>query len=410
MPLDIIDQTEIRLSGFQDVGELLRYVPAVSGHSTSTRISNGGDGTATVTLRGLPANNTLVLLNGHRLNTDALRGQSVDLNTLPLGLVEQIEILKDGVSAIYGSDAVAGVVNIITKQAVQGISIDVSSGSSNQGDRDTQNISLSAGHVSDNWTVNGGLSYYSQNGILSRDRNVSASSDDRSRGGIDKRSSATNPARIVLPAGPVTLDGLNLGTQPSDFVAATDEDRFEYRDFTSAVVPSDRISAFLAANVNVGWWQAYLDAMITATDATSRLAPTPLFTAFETVPISISDTQIYNPFSLKLDDVRRRFTELPRREQRNESTTSRFIGGLRRNHGDLNLDVAIQYSRTDAKESFTNGLHLARVTQALSDSCVSPCIPLNLFGQPGSITEQMLDFVGTNATDKGHQRIDGTHG
>ncbi|NOX50588.1 MAG: TonB-dependent receptor plug domain-containing protein, partial [Gammaproteobacteria bacterium] len=139
MPLDIIDQTEIRLSGLQSVAELLRYVPAVSGNSTSTLVSNGGDGSATVTLRGLPSSNTLVLLNGKRMNSDALLGRSVDLNTLPLSMVEQIEILKDGTSAIYGSDAIAGVVNIITKTNIEGLSIDAYVGRAAQGDLQTQN-------------------------------------------------------------------------------------------------------------------------------------------------------------------------------------------------------------------------------------------------------------------------------
>ena len=244
MPLDVIDATEIRLSGFQSVGELLRYVPAVAGNSTSTLISNGGDGSATVTLRGLPASNTLVLLNGRRMNPDALSGSAVDLNSLPLAMVERIEILKDGVSAIYGSDAVAGVVNVITKQPQDGLQISMYHGTSDENDLQTERFSLAFGGSGERWQASVGVDYYDQQGIDSADRRVSASADDRARGGIDKRSSATAPARITVGDTAVILrEGLS-GDQISDFRPATDDDLFEFRDFTSAVVPSRRITTF----------------------------------------------------------------------------------------------------------------------------------------------------------------------
>ncbi|MEM7099838.1 MAG: TonB-dependent receptor [Pseudomonadota bacterium] len=408
MPLDIIDQTEIRLSGFQDVGELLRYVPAVSGNSTSTLISNGGDGTATVTLRGLPANNTLVLLNGRRLNSDALRGQSVDLNTLPLGLVDQIEILKDGVSAIYGSDAVAGVVNIITRQDFDGLSIQAYSGQSRHSDRDTRNLSLTFGRTSNDlgaWYIAGGVTYYDQEGVLSRDRSLSATSDDRSRGGIDKRSSATSPARIGTSAGTWILQDGTTGALATDFRPATSEDRFEYRDFTSSIVPSERISAFLQGQMTFGEWESYVDVLYTETQATSYLAPTPIFTAFEIQPIVVSATQPFNPFGETITDLRRRVTELPHRVQVNETESYRLISGLRRGFSNVNFDMAMQFNQTDAIETFHNGINLANLSAAVSDGCLAPCVPINLFGPPGSITSTMLDWVGTDATLEGRSQL-----
>lgn len=81
-PIDVISSVELERTGAQSLSDILKFVPSVSGNSTSTAVSNGGDGTATITLRGLPANNTLVLINGQRVAFDGLAGDSVDLNTI----------------------------------------------------------------------------------------------------------------------------------------------------------------------------------------------------------------------------------------------------------------------------------------------------------------------------------------
>ena len=123
-PVDIITVEDAEIEGLQTLGELLRTSTAASGSSQITAaltvgfVTNGGTGTETVALRGLGANRTLVLLNGRRAGPAGTRGavSAFDLNSLPLSSIERVEILKDGASALYGSDAVAGVINIITKK------------------------------------------------------------------------------------------------------------------------------------------------------------------------------------------------------------------------------------------------------------------------------------------------------
>lgn len=123
-PLDIISADAAALEGIADVGKLLQTAtvaagsPQVTAATSSAFVQDGGIGTETVSLRGLGANRTLVLLNGRRAGPAGTRGavSSFDLNAIPLSAVQNIEILKDGASSIYGSDAVAGVVNIITKK------------------------------------------------------------------------------------------------------------------------------------------------------------------------------------------------------------------------------------------------------------------------------------------------------
>ena len=406
MPLDVIDQTEIRLSGYQAIGELLRYVPAVSGNSTSTLISNGGDGTATVTLRGLPASNTLVLLNGRRINADALGGQSVDLNTLPLAMVEQIEILKDGASAIYGSDAVAGVVNIITRQAEQGVVLDLYSGVSSEGDRHTDQFSLVAGFGSGQWQTTVGINYFDQQAVDSAERRLSATSDDRSRGGIDKRSSATALARVTVDGEQRILSSDAVGTSPDDFRTALVDDRYEYRDHTTAIVPSRRHTLFANTNWSINeQWQLYSDLTYGSTEAVADLAPVPVFTAFESIPLPVDADQLYNPFGVQVDDVRRRVVEMPDRKQENKSRTWRGIIGANRRSEGFNLDLALQYNQTDAWERSRNGINSLRLAESLRSTCSAPCVPVNLFGQPGSIDDTMLDYLRTDASFHGTSRM-----
>jgi iron complex outermembrane recepter protein len=123
-PLDIISADEGALKGIADVGTLLQTAtvaagaPQVTAATSSAFVQNGGIGAETISLRGLGANRTLTLINGRRAGPAGTRGgvSAFDLNSIPLSAVSNIEILKDGASSIYGSDAVAGVVNIITKK------------------------------------------------------------------------------------------------------------------------------------------------------------------------------------------------------------------------------------------------------------------------------------------------------
>jgi iron complex outermembrane receptor protein len=128
-PMDIIDVDKASVQGIANVGELLRRNTAAAGSPQVTSatsaefVQNGGLGANTLSLRGLGANRTLVLINGRRPGPAGTRGavSSFDLNILPLATIERVEILKDGASSIYGSDAVAGVVNIITRKDDGGI-------------------------------------------------------------------------------------------------------------------------------------------------------------------------------------------------------------------------------------------------------------------------------------------------
>lgn len=131
-PLQIIDPETARRLGASDTAEIVQNSPIANGSSqitsaiSSNAIANGGQGVQTVSLRGLGASRTLVLLNGRRAGPAGTRGAvtAFDLNVIPSSLVDRVEILKDGASSVYGSDAIAGVVNIFTKTDTDGLIVD----------------------------------------------------------------------------------------------------------------------------------------------------------------------------------------------------------------------------------------------------------------------------------------------
>src|SRR5262249_44131641 len=118
-PVTTLTRKAIESTGYNSVSDVLRDQAVSSFGSTRESSGSNAAGVSEVDLRGLGANRTLVLLNGQRLPTDAVTG-AVDLNMIPTAAVERIEVLNDGASAIYGSDALGGVVNIITRKDFSG--------------------------------------------------------------------------------------------------------------------------------------------------------------------------------------------------------------------------------------------------------------------------------------------------
>lgn len=410
-PLDVISAPDIELTGAQTLGEILRYVPAVSGNATSTAISNGGDGTATVTLRGLPASSTLVLINGRRVANDGLAGESVDLNSISPAAVERIEILKDGASAIYGSDAIAGVVNVIMKEDFYGLLLEQYGGLAEEGDGETVTTTLQYGTGFRNGSLFFSVTHFDQNEIAAKDRSISESADGRSRGGSDQRSSATPSARVTLPDGSTVIRDTDTGL----YRPVTSEDLFNFPDFTTSLVPSERDTAYLSASYDFSeLLTGRLQANYTSTNARARLAPTPVFTAFEQVPITVAADNIFNPFGVPLDDVRRRVTELPPRIQQNKSDVTRFSALLEGLLAEWSWEWSVDWSRSNAKETLAGVINADNLRRGVGPAAnclgadIDGCVPINLFGPPGSIDPAQINYLRIPAKIRGESKLAST--
>jgi iron complex outermembrane receptor protein len=202
LPVDVINAAELAKQGSPTVVELLKNLPtssAVLGDSNQfDSRSQGAEGIATANLRGLSPQRTLVLLNNKRLTTAGNGVPAVDLNLLPLAAIGRVEVLKDGAAATYGSDAVAGVINFITRTDQEGFQV---AGNyrfvrSTDGDVD---VSLSYGHRGDNFRMLVAAGFQKRGELLARDRDFAVRPyAENPQGGY---TGGGNPANF-LPVGP----------------------------------------------------------------------------------------------------------------------------------------------------------------------------------------------------------------
>ena len=170
-PVTVIGAEEIRAEGFTTVDELLQAQTSMAGAAVGSSTNNGARGVAQVDLRGMGSQRTLVLLNGRRMvNSGSGADSAVDLNAIPVAMIARVEILKDGASAVYGSDAIAGVVNIITKKDFEGFQVDVSGGMTEQSDGENGEISVLYGFNTDTGNYTFGAAYSERKGVIQSDR------------------------------------------------------------------------------------------------------------------------------------------------------------------------------------------------------------------------------------------------
>ncbi|SMF64826.1 TonB-dependent receptor [Pseudobacteriovorax antillogorgiicola] len=416
-PITVIDRQAIEISGSQTVTDVLKTLPAVVGNSVTTSTTNGGGGGAgNITLRGLPATATLVLLNGRRLPNDGLAGETPDLNAIPVAAIERIEVLKDGASAVYGSDAIAGVVNIITKKDFTGTSVDVYAGAASEGDLETTSVSVTYGAASDKGNIMIGVNHYRQGNVRSADRDVSS----YPLGGGS--SAIPNGSAVVTTAGSgftcadgeescrVTVrDGVTEITGVGDFREVSG-DEYNYSELTDAIMAQERRSVYLYGNYDISdTVRANLTSTYTNTLSNYQSAPTPIFTAFETGSLTMAADNEFNPFGEALTDVRRRMTDFGPRQSTFDSNVTNLVLGL---EGDL-LDIGwgwnfdYNYGNTKTIETAENLVNKANFTASISSPAVCDaleelgCVPVNMFGPDGSLSAEQIAWLKTEANIRG---------
>lgn len=171
VPVTVIDRAAIDMSGQTSVTDLLRNTTFNSAGSFRPQSGSSAQGTASLDLRGLGSSRTLVLVDGRRLTMSPSTGSSQDLNSIPLGAVERIEVLTDGASAIYGSDAIGGVVNVITRKDFNGVQMSYTEGQpsipKDGGDRTAGSVLF--GSSNDATSLLGGVSWNKRDIVFARD-------------------------------------------------------------------------------------------------------------------------------------------------------------------------------------------------------------------------------------------------
>ena len=463
-PVLSLSAEELAATGVTSIGDVLQRL-SVSGSSLNTKFNSAGNfgfpadgggvgsGSTTVSLRNLGAKRVLVLVDGLRwVNESSASGVSaaVDLNTIPFSTVERVEILTDGASALYGSDAIAGVVNIITKSSDNGLTLNAYMGDHSTGDGQTTTLNASYGGQGRNYRYIADLSYYDQNGISSAD--YSQARIPKPGTGLAFGSSATPFTRSVF-FNDDEADGLcpNVDTDgdgvadralcditangvaaapdfvqdfPDGFHQFTTADRYNYADQNLLLTPSERLGLFAQGQFDINNnITAYARILSQTRDSQNRAAPEPIFLGPEAGTggmadgVAIAEDNPFNPYGIALDPednlllIGRRPVEGGPRIFSQEVDTFYFATGL---SGDfygfarpLFWDVNLVSASNKATQTVRGTYNIANIAQALGPvaDCTGDCVPLNLFGGPGTITPDMLDFIQFVEVDRSKQEL-----
>jgi iron complex outermembrane receptor protein len=451
-PVYVLDRAKIEESGVASVGELLQQLTA-SGKALNAKFNSSGNfgyppdgggigaGSAQVDLRNLGSQRVLVLVDGIRwVNESSASGVSgsADLNTIPLAIIERVEVLEDGASAIYGSDAIAGVVNIITRRDFKGAELHTYYGEYSRGGETTE-ASFTFGTGGDAWTAVLGASYYDQDRISSGD--WGQSSQCQPGAGNGACSSGTPQGRFVFfdPTNTTFYNiTLNPGTTTPVFVPGNPNggtynqfdasDRFNYAPFNLLLTPSERKSLFASVNIDLSDnTRLHFKGLFNNRQSANQAAPEPIFvgpgagTGGFADLVSIPANHPFNPFGFALDAsnnfvfIGRRPLEVGPRIFKQNVDTWYFNVGL---DGLLDIggrsygwDANYVHTRNSATQRFTNGYNVARIRTALGDPAVCAatpgCVPLDIFGGQGRpFTRQMIDWITTDQRDASTQVLD----
>ena len=191
-PVQVITRDETLMAGFDSTTAALQSAGVTAGSGQINNafggfVTDGGPGANTIGLRGLGATRTLVLLNGRRVAPAGTRGAvgTADVNVLPSSVIDRIEILKDGASSIYGSDAVAGVINIITRKNIQGVTFEGQYNAPEDGGGEAKRASITAGWTGDRGFLSGSLEIYDRNEVKWSERDWMKCQTDYRRRVVD---------------------------------------------------------------------------------------------------------------------------------------------------------------------------------------------------------------------------------
>lgn len=403
-PVTVITGEEMRAEGIQSTTDLFQRIPQLGfGSFTEQGDINDdtGPGTSGIALRGLSANATLVLLNGRRVANSPFAKEittsTVDLNTIPFAAIDRIEILRDGASAIYGTDAIAGVVNIILRDDLQGGELHVTAGTSFEGDSEEYRASLMFGDQTGDTRFMATLDWMRIEELGFADRPFSATAD-RSQvhpDGLDLRSSlGSNPGAFFL------LDSAEFIADP-----ACPEDRLASGgalclfDFAPDMVlrPESRRTSLVSSLEHDldNRTTAYAEFLANHRRGLISGAASP--TVDE---LFVSSEHPGNPFG---EDVRARFrfTEVGPRVQRDNHTVLRGVLGIRGlfpNTVDWDYDISAALTRHSAGQDGIGGFVNINDAQAALDD-----FSLNIFGGATN-PQEVLDRIETQTTRTGVSR------
>ena len=442
-PITSVTADEINATQPIAVEEVLRGLPAAI-PAIGPNTNNGSGGGATIDLRGLGTNRTLVLINGRRMVPFNLAGV-VDTNSIPIALLERIDLFTGGASAVYGADAVAGVVNFVLRKNFQGVEASTSYGISEQNDAKRTRSDLTVGASLADGRGNVALSVgQSRTDPLTQGERPYSLVSITSTSGAAGGSGTTVPAAFTVTA-PSELTAAQwaargiAGTQQINTTTGlltTPVALYNFNPPNYFITPLERtqFSALGTFRIN-DHAEAYADLSYTRSDVRLNLASTGTFNNTYTVPIgnpympdamrqqictalagtsrAITNCAVGSTETVAMQ-INRRITEIGPRINDFANQTAQYTVGLKGSFPVLSswgYDVYLSSGKADQVSTRVNWGSLARSRQALDavslTTCrttTNGCVPLNVFGAEGSITAAQLGFFNVNAIQQQNVR------
>lgn len=342
LPIAVIKKEEIQQKGITSTNELLRSLASMSSFNDElTSNSPNTSGTATAGFRGLAGDQTVVLLNGRRLANYGFDGQFADLNTIPLGAIERVEVLKDGASAIYGADAIGGVINFITRRDYAGGEITGGYGITDRGDGAERSASATAGfgdYSSQGFNILTNVNWFKRGIITNLDRERTRTADYRRFGGSNQLSTYAPSGNVQNPVTkqwePYTpCPSADLLVTPSPLGAGT-SCVFDFTPYRPTYSPSERKSAFVSSSLKLGDnHRLFAEALYSQNDTSLSAAPAP---AIFTMPANHPSNHYGQDVA-----VRGRPLQAGPRTTDNESKATRFVIGVDGTLGSYDYSLAL---------------------------------------------------------------------
>ena len=358
-PVTIYSSEELIGTGVMTLEDFARYLPQNVDTFSDSGVSDSPlKGSAAFNLRGIGLDGTLTLVNGRRVAPFGSSGGTfpfVDINAIPVAAIKRIEVLKDGASAIYGSEAVAGVVNIITHSDFEGVTVAGGYLNNSKGDGSEWDVSVTAGWKGEATRLTGTFSYYEREAIWARDRDFSSEIDFSEQGGFNLRSVLSSPPSIGLlstfrqfpdPACPQQTEINSIRILVEDIQVWC---VFNWTQFTYLQHPSNRlgISAGMEHDINPKL-AIFGEVLYSHNQTQDILAPTP-YTAI--VPA-------FHPNNSYGEDVlvAGRAADTPPRNFDTDSVTWRALAGLRGQWSTWQWEAALMFSEAEGTNTRANAI------------------------------------------------------
>jgi len=428
-PVNVTTADEIELQQANVAEEILREIPGVV-PSLGAAVNNGANGSNTVDLRGLGANRNLVLLDGDRLVPASFRG-SVDLNNIPLALIDRVDVLTGGASTTYGADAISGVVNFVTKRDFAGMEASFSERITEQGDGNALRADLTVGANFDDGRGNAVLSlgYQESDPIYQGARPYSLFQVSSTSGRASGSSPTSVPAAFAFNNQTIPVDGVFGLTQTSQDGSAIVPfyQGFNFNPYNIFQTPFKRFNMYGQANYEVSdTVEVYARGLFSKNTVSTIIAPSGVFGEELTIAlnnpfvtpgirstlciegdIAAADCVAGSTATVTIPGVYRRTTEVGPRISEYVTQIFDYRAGVKVALTDsIKLDVAGAYGESENRETRQNYVLRSRLQQGLNltpdgKACTvttGGCVPLNIFGPSGSITQAQADFIRGSST------------